>query len=79
MTFCDPLLQPDKKLWILLRPPRAEVFLPCGFVARHLQIALDMLAPRSSPQTKNPLSSNAQSFLTGCGAVLEKLGLSGGV
>ena len=45
---------------------RAEVFLALGFVAPRLQIHADMLARRSAPKAKNPLSGGVQSFLTGC-------------
>ena len=45
---------------------RAEALLAWLFVAPRLQIASDMLARRASIQSKIPLSSNVQSFLTGC-------------
>jgi len=45
---------------------RAEVFLVLGLVASRLQIHSDMLARRSAPKSKNPLSSGIHSFLTGC-------------
>jgi hypothetical protein len=47
---------------------RAEALLARFVVASRLQITADMLARRSSNQTKTSLSSNVHSFSTGCQA-----------
>jgi len=43
---------------------RAEGLLARGFVARRLQVQVDLRATRSAPRSRIPLSGNVHGFLT---------------